>query len=84
MFATIIIITIILVSITWFAMKILRDKKKKMNNVEKVRHEKVATPTVPRVKYVNDCAFTSDSQSVDLYDDPYDDPYADYHKSDRP
>jgi len=83
MFATIIIITIILVSITWFAMKILRDKKK-TNNVEKVRHEKVVTPTVPRAKYVNDCAFTSDSQSVDLYDDPYDDPYADYHKSDRP
>jgi len=76
MLATIIIVTIILVFIACFAMKISRDKKK-MNSVEKVRHEKV-------VKYATDSTFTSDSQSVDLYDDPYDDPYADYHKSDRP
>jgi hypothetical protein len=79
MLATIIIITIILVSIACFAKKILRDKKK-INSVEKV-HEKVVTPTVPRVKYVNDCAFTSESQSLDLYDDPYDDPYVDYNTS---
>jgi len=75
MIAIVIIVTIIFVFIACFAMKISRDKKK-TNSVEKVRHEKVA-------KYANDSTFTSDSQSVDLYDDPYDDPYADYHKSDR-
>lgn len=64
-------------------MKILRDKKK-MNDVGKALDEKVVTPTAPRAKSVNDCAFTSDKQSLDLYDEPYGEPYGDcYDTSDR-
>lgn len=56
-------------------MKVLLGKKKR-RGAETDLNGKV-TPTVPRVKSVNDCEFTSDKVSLDLYDDRYDDPYGD-------